>query len=385
MPLPSKIREESDQAENQRIAYVNVAAQSRALKKELLTAIERVMEHGQFVLGPEVEAFEKQLATLCGVQYAVTVNSGTDALILSLRALGIGAGDEVITVPNSFVATSSAIVLVGAKPVFVDVDDSYTIDTRQIEAAITARTKAILPVHLTGRPADMKPILSIAQKHGLAVIEDAAQAIFAEYFNRPIGSWGSVGCFSFHPLKTLNACGDGGAVTTNDRSLYEKLLLLRNLGLRTRENCLEWSGNSRLDSIQAAMLMVKLRYVQQWTEARRDHAKFYQEALGRISQVRVPVDKPYEKAAYHTFVIQAGRRDELRQYLLQQGIETAIHYPIPIHLQEAARSLGYERGSFPITERQADTILSLPIYPELTPASRQRIVEAIRMFYSKNL
>lgn len=364
-----------------RIPYVSLAAQHRPIKAELLSAIGSVIDHGRYILGEEVDTFERRFAGLCGVRFAVAVNSGTDALVMALRALRIGLGDEVVTVPNSFVATAGCIALVGARPVFVDVRDDYNLDPEQLEDAITPRTKAILPVHLTGRPANMDPIMDVARRHGLFVVEDCAQAVTAEYQGQRVGSFGTIGCFSLHPLKTLNACGDGGVLTTNDERLYEQLARLRNLGLRSRDECVAWSGHSRLDTLQAAILLVKLKYLDAWTAQRRAHAALYQHALAGVDGLCVPMDRPDEKAVYHTFVVQAEQRDELKGYLAEHGVETAIHYPIPVHLQLAAASLGYHRGSFPVTERQAQRILSVPIYPELEPEDREHVVETIRRFY----
>ncbi len=363
------------------IPYVDVAGQHSALKAELHQALESVLSHGHFILGDEVEEFERRFAALCQTPFAIGVNSGTDALILSLRALGVGSGDEVITAPNSFVASAGCIALVGAKPVFVDVREDYNLDPALLEKAITPRTKAILPVHLTGRPADMDAIMDIARRHHLRVVEDAAQAVAAEYKGRRVGSFGDTGCFSLHPLKTLNACGDGGVVVTHNRELCEKIQLMRNLGLRTRENAVLWSSNSRLDTLQASLLLVKLKYVDEWTEKRRANARFYQETLKGVPNVQAPVDAPHERAVYHTFVIQSDRRDALKQYLADQGIGTAVHYAIPIHLQEAAADLGYRTGDFPMAERQAARILSLPIYPELCREELERVAENIKRFY----
>ena len=346
-----------------------------------MAAVESVLDHGQFILGREVDEFERRFAELCGVSHSVGVNSGTDALILGLKALGIGPGDEVITVPGSFVASTSCIALVGALPVFVDVRGDYNIDPCLIEAAITERTKAILLVHLTGRPADMDPIMDIARKHGLYVIEDAAQAVFAEYKGQRVGSIGDVGCFSLHPLKTLNACGDGGVLTTNDQSIAETVKILRNIGLRDRDNCVVWGHNSRLDTLQAAILLAKLDYVDEWTEKRRANAHFYQELLKDLPSITCPVEKSYERSVYHTFVIQAERRDELRAHLSKSGIGTSVHYPIPIHLHEAAASLGYGPGSFPVAEKQAGKILSLPVYPELEGDQLEYVVTSLHDFY----
>jgi len=364
------------------IAYADIAAQHDSLKRELLEAAERVMKHGQFILGPEVSQFEEQFAATCGTAHAVGVNSGTDAIILALRALGIGAGDEVITQPNSFIATAAAITMAGARPVFVDVREDYNIDPERIEEAVTERTRAVLPVHLTGRPADMDPILDVARKHHLHVVEDAAQAVTAEYQGRRVGGLGIMGCFSLHPLKTLNACGDGGVITTNDTALYKKLLALRNLGLVSREQAVVWSDHSRLDTLQAAFLLVKLRHLERWTEARRAHARIYQEELSLVSAVEVPRDRDCERAVYHTFVLQAEQRDTLRAHLAEQGIATVIHYPVPIHLQEAARHLGYREGDFPLAERQARRILTLPVYPELGENAVCLVASAIKTFYA---
>ncbi|MCK9614344.1 MAG: DegT/DnrJ/EryC1/StrS family aminotransferase [Candidatus Omnitrophica bacterium] len=365
------------------IPYVNLAGQNRVVKKEILQAIGKVLESGQFILGKEVEAFERSFANLCGTEYALGVGTGTDALVLALRVLNIGPGDSVITVANSFISTASSIVLVGAKPVFVDVGEDYNINPRLIEKAINSRTKAILPVHLTGRPADMKSILEIAKKHKLTVIEDCAQAVGAEYREKCVGSFGTIGCFSLHPLKNLNACGDGGALTTNDRNLYRKLQILRNNGFSTRDNCAAWSDNSRLDTIQAALLLVKLNYLKKWTDRRRENAEFYQKHLSCLTQVKVPVERPYEKSVYHTFVIQAQDRDRLSNFLGRKGIGTKIHYPIPIHLQPAAKSLKQKSGSLLMTEKQAKMILSLPIYPELTTKQLSYIVNCIYDFYNQ--
>lgn len=365
----------------QPIPYVNLQQQHAELKSELLRAVETVLDSGQFILGEQVTEFEHQFAQLCGVDYAVGVNSGTDALILALKAAGVTRGDEVITVPNSFVASTTCIRVLGAKPVFVDVREDYNLDPSQLEAAITPRTKAILPVHLTGRPCDMEPILAVAQAHGIKVIEDAAQAVLAEYQGQRVGSFGWAGCFSLHPLKNLNACGDGGVIVTNDPDLANQLRVLRNIGLKSRNDCVAWSHNSRLDTVQAAMLLVKLNYLQIWTEQRRDNARLYQEQLRSLPQIQMPPEQSWERCVYHTFVIQAQQRDQLRQYLGDRGISTAIHYPVPIHLCQAGQELGYGSGSFPVAEQQAQQILSLPIYPGLTPAEIRHVCDTIRAFY----
>jgi dTDP-4-amino-4,6-dideoxygalactose transaminase len=364
-----------------KVPYVNVAAQHSPIRDKLLAAVGNVIDHGQFILGAEVGEFERCFAELCGVHYAIGVNSGTDALILALRVLGIGLGDEVITVANSFVASASCIALVGARPVFVDVREDLNIDPALIETAITSHTRAIIPVHLTGRPADMDSILEIAQANDLYVIEDCSQAVGAEYKGRCIGSFGTLGCFSMHPLKTLNACGDGGTITTKDSELCEKLKVLRNVGHVSRDEVVVWSGNSRLDTLQASILLAKLEYLGEWTKKRRTNARFYQQRLADLQTVQVPIEKPHEKAVYHTFVIQVDRREDLRDYLADMGIRTAIHYPLPIHLQKAAEALGYKPGELPVTERQAERVLSLPVYPELETHQLEYVAGNIRSFY----
>src|SRR5206468_7651040 len=290
-----------------RIPYANLAGQHAALRDELLAAVGRVLDHGKFILGPEVGEFERRFAAVCGVDHAVAVGNGTDALVLALRVLNIGAGDEVITVPNSFVASAAAIALLGARPVFVDVADDLNIDVGRIDAAITPRTRAILPVHLTGRPVQMGPLMEIARRRTLRVVEDCAQAVCAEYDGQRVGSFGDVGCFSLHPLKTLNACGDGGVLTTADKAIAARLRELRNIGLKTRDECVVWSGNSRLDTLQAALLLVKLAHLDEWTERRRANAAAYQRLLADVRQIRLPMDRAGERAVYHTFVIQAER------------------------------------------------------------------------------
>lgn len=365
------------------IPYVDLAEQHAPVREKLLEAVGKVLDHGKFVLGDEVAEFEQRFAKLCGVQYAAALNSGTDALILALRTLGIGAGAEVITVANSFVSSTSCIVCAGAKPVFVDVGEDYLIDPALIEKAITPRTKAILPVHWTGRPCDMAAITAIAKKHKLAVIEDCAQAVCAEYRGQKVGSFGDAGCFSLHPLKTLNACGDGGILTTNNKDLYEKILALRDNGFYQRNACIYWSNNSRLDTIHAAMLLVKMDHLEEWTQSRRANAYFYQKHLKNIPQVLVPPDEKDMRAVYHTFIIQAERRDELQAFLSEKGVGTKVHYAVPIHLQPVAKELGYKKGSLPVTERQADRALSLPVSQSLQPEMLEYIVNTIKDFYQK--
>jgi dTDP-4-amino-4,6-dideoxygalactose transaminase len=366
---------------DRKIPYVDLAAQHRELKPQLMAAVERVLDGGKFVLGPQVDEFERAFAALHGAAYAVGVASGLDALTLGLRALDIGAGDEVITPANSFVGSASCIVLAGATPVLADVGDDYNIDPGGIERAVTPRTRAILPVHLTGRPARMDAIVDVARRHNLDVIEDAAQAAGATLGGRSVGTFGRVGAFSLHPLKTLGACGDAGIVLTDDPAVYERLRLLRNHGLRSREDCVEFAPNSRLDTLQAAMLLAKLPYLQEWNARRRANAARYRDALAGVPGIRVPVDRADEEAVYHTLVVLAEGRDELRRYLDARGIGTQVHYPVPIHLSQAARGLGYRRGDFPQTEWQAARILSLPVYHGLAPGDIDYVCETIATFY----
>jgi dTDP-4-amino-4,6-dideoxygalactose transaminase len=364
-----------------RIPYVALGAQHHPLRGEILEAVGGVLDSGLFILGEQVATLERRFAALCGTKHAVAVGSGTDALVLALRALEVGPGDEVITAPNSFVASASAIVLCGATPVFADVGADYNLDPAAVEHAITPRTRAIIPVHLTGRPADMDPILDIGRRHRLRVVEDCAQAMLAEYRGRRVGSFGAAGCFSLHPLKTFNACGDGGMLTTDDEALATEWRILRNIGLRTRDECVAWSGNSRLDTMQAAILLIKLPHLEAWTRQRRANAARYRAALGSCAGVRVPQEHAHERAVYHTFVIRAQRRDALKQHLAGRGIETAVHYPVPIHLQPVAASLGYARGAFPATEQQASEYLSLPVYPELGVDAIDEVAACIQEFY----
>ena len=364
------------------VPFVNVAAQHAAIKAEMLEAMGLVIDSGMFVLGAEVDELERQFAQLIGVKYAVGVNSGTDALIFALRGLGIGPGDEVITAANSFIASAGCAAMVGARPVLVDVGEDFNMDPACLERAITPRTKAIIPVHLTGRAARMDEIMRIADAHGIPVVEDAAQAVLAEFRGTRVGAFGAAGCFSLHPLKTLSAIGDGGILTTNDEALYEEIRVLRNLGLKTRDDAVVWSGNSRLDTIQAAALLVKLKYLEAWTEQRRANARRYRELLADIPQVRAPGEEPYERAVYQVFKIMADDRDALQEYLKQHGIGSAVHYAIPMHLQTVAAELDYAPGSFPVTERQATEILAIPIYHTLTDEELVYVADTIRAFYA---
>jgi dTDP-4-amino-4,6-dideoxygalactose transaminase len=371
MPIPEGAKME--------VPYVALAKQHRAIKRELLAAAGEVFDSGQFILGDKVAEFERRAAKLCGSKFAVGVNSGTDALILSLKVLGVGEGDEVITAPNSFLASASCAVAVRAVPKFVDSAGDLNIDPGKIEKAITPKTKAIIPVHLTGRPAQMERIMEIAREHDVKVVEDCAQAINASLNGKKVGSFGQCGAFSLHPLKNLNACGDAGFITTDDPEVCESLRQLRNIGLKNRDESDVWGTNTRLDELQAALLLVKLRHLPEWERGRRANAKYYHERLKDV--VGAPIDGPGMKCVYHTYVLQADRRDALAAHLASRGVGSKIHYPIPIHMQKAAREYGYRRGMFPVCERQAGRILSIPVYSELTPAQREFVADSVLDFY----
>ena len=362
-----------------RIPYVTLAAQFSEEKAQLLPIVERVLGSGQYVDGEAIHDLEQRIAALCGVRYAVALNSGTDALILGMKALGIGAGDEVITPPNSFVASTAAIVHLGATPVFADVLQDQNIDPEKVADAITPRTKAIMPVHLTGRIADMCTILDIAQRNGLFVIEDAAQAIGSSYDGKPAGSFGDLGCFSTHPLKNLNACGDGGFVATNDDRIASRLRLLRNHGLSDRNTVEVFGFVSRMDALQAAILNFRLDRLSGIIRRRRDNAAKYMVLLDR-ERVFVPAERQIEFNTHHTFVIQVDRRDAVKAHLAEQGIGSAIHYPVPIYLQPAAAALGYKRGDFPVTESQAERILTLPVHQGLKGKEIAEIADCVNAF-----
>ncbi|HSL47955.1 MAG TPA: DegT/DnrJ/EryC1/StrS family aminotransferase [Candidatus Deferrimicrobiaceae bacterium] len=349
--------------------------------------VARVMEEFkrcQFVLGPQVAEFEARFARACGAAHAVGLNSGTDALFFALRALRVGPGDEVITVPNSFVATAGAIVMAGATPVFVDVNAEYLMDPARLADAITPRTRAIIPVHLTGNPADLDAIAAIAAPRSLPIIEDAAQAVGAAIGGRVVGSIGAAAAFSLFPLKNLGVAGDGGMLTTGSRELFDKVMLFRHHGLRTRDEVEVWGYNSRLDTIQAIVADAVLDGLQSVTAARIRNAAFYDRALAPLApQIIVPPRRPGVRQVFHTYVVQAERRDGLREFLDSRGVETKIHYPIPIHLQKAALGLGYKRGAFPVCEAQSERIVSLPVHEYLTPAEQQYVVDRIREFYRR--
>lgn len=358
------------------VPFVNLPAQFAEEREALLAVTEAVYRSGMYVGGPEIEAFEIAVAGYCESRHAVAVGSGTDALIFGLKALGIGAGDEVITPTNSFVSSTGAIIAVGATPVFADVLDDQNIDPASIEAALTPKTRAIMPVHLTGRVAAMDRVMAIAEGHGLRVVEDAAQSIGSRYRGRRSGTFGQVGCFSAHPLKNLNAIGDAGFVVTEDPALAARIRRLRNNGVADRDTVAEWGVVSRMDSLQAAILGMRLERVDSVIDRRRRNAARYRERLD-AEHVFVPPAHPDEFDTYHTFVIQVDRRDELKRHLEQRGIGTAIHYPVPIHLQPAAASLGYKKGEFPRAEAQAGRILSIPIHQFLEPDDIDYVADTI--------
>ena len=359
------------------IPLADLQAQYRAIKPEIDAAVLRVLDSAQFVLGPDVAAFEQAFARYCATSECLGVNSGTSALHLALLAAGIGPGDEVITVPFTFIATVSAIEYAGAKPVLVDIDPVYfTMDPARVEAAITPRTKAIMPVHLYGQPADMEPILAIARKHGLLVIEDAAQAHGAEYHGRRCGSMSEIACFSFYPGKNLGAYGEGGAVVTNRADLAAMVRTLRSWGEEKRYEHKYKGFNYRMDGIQGAILGVKLKYLERWTEARRRHAATY-DALLQGSGVRTPRAREGCRHVYHVYAIRVTDRERCRAVLAEQGVSSGIHYPIPVHLQPAHADLGYGPGDFPHAEAVSRDVLSLPMYPELTDDQIRHVVEAL--------
>jgi dTDP-4-amino-4,6-dideoxygalactose transaminase len=362
------------------VPYVNFGAQFAQERAEIAALVERVFGRGEFVGGGAVDAIEAELGSYVGVRHVVALNSGTDALILGMRALGLKAGDEVITPPNSFVASTAAIVAVGATPVFADVRADQNIDPDAIAAAITPRTRAIMPVHLTGRVADMRPIMEMADRLGLAVIEDAAQSVGSRYEERQAGSFGTIACFSAHPLKNLNAAGDAGFLATDDADIARQVRLLRNHGLVDRNTVEVWGTVSRMDVLQAELLRLRLARLDEVIERRRRNAETYRRLLAD-APVFIPPCRNQEFNTFHVFVIQADRRDELQAFLAKEGIGTAIHYPVPIHLQPAAHALGHRRGDFPVTERQADRILSLPIHQFLSDEDQDYVAERIRAFY----
>ena len=360
------------------VPLVDLKAQHAAIAAEAEAAVQRVMRNADFILGGDVAAFEEEFAAYCEAKQCVGLDSGMSALELGMRAMGIGPGDEVITPAGSFIASSSAISFTGATPVWVDVDPrTYNIDPKLIEAAITPRTKAIMVVHLYGQPADMDAILAIAQRHGLPVIEDACQSHGARYKGRRTGSMGAFAAFSFYPSKNLGAYGDAGALTTNDPALAERVRMMRNYGQRAKYDHVYLAWNRRLDTLQAAVLRVKLRHLDAWNAARRTVASLYGELLAGTRSVSLPHSSPDVEHVYHLYVVEVDHRDEVQHEIGARGIGTGIHYPLPIHLQEAYRERGFGPGSFPVTETAAKRLLSLPMYPELAEADVRRVAAAL--------
>ena len=361
------------------IPFLDLKSHHAALRVELDRAIKEVIDSGAFAGGPFVEKFERDFAAYCGSRYAIGVGSGTEALWLSLLACGVGPGDEVITVANTFMATAEAISYCGARPVFVDVNETtYTMDPAGLEDAHGPRTKAIIPVHLFGQPADMDPILEFARKHNLFVIEDAAQAHGAKYKGRTAGTLGDAGCFSFYPSKNLGALGEAGAIITNDAELQEKLRVLRDHGQvrKYRHDVIGW--NCRMDGIQAAVLSVKLPYLESGNSLRRTHALQYHRAFDGLGEVVTPFEASYARHVYHVYAIRVEERDEVTRFLKERAIQCAVHYPVPIHLQKAYQHLGYATGNLPISERIAREFISLPMFPELTEAQINMVVLATK-------
>lgn len=371
------------------VPLIDLKAQYDTLRDELRAAVEGVLESQRFILGPEVVGLEEEIATYCGAAHGIGVSSGTDALLVALMALDVGQGDEVVTTTFSFFATAGVIHRLGARPVFVDIDpETFNMDPAGLEAALTSRSKVIMPVHLYGQVADMDPILAIAERAGVPVVEDAAQAIGADYRGRRAGTLGQLGCFSFFPTKNLGGFGDGGMVTANDPALAGRVRSLRNHGFGEKYYNLEVGGNFRLDAMQAAVLRVKLRHLESWHESRQRNAARYRDLFEEagLSSPEGPIVPPVEaghgRHIYHQFVIRCERRDELRGYLAENGIGSAVYYPVPLHLQECFEGLGYSAGEFPVAESAARDCLALPIYPELTAEAAAEVVSALRAFYS---
>lgn len=362
-----------------KVPFLDLKSQHAPIRLELNDAIQEVIDESAFAGGPFVAQFEADFAAYCACSHAVGVGSGTEALWLCLLALGVGPGDEVITVPNTFMATAEAITYCGARPVFAEVDErTYTMDPIALEKAVTARTKAIIPVHLFGQPADMDPILEVARKHGLFVIEDACQAHGAEYKGRKVGTVADAACFSFYPGKNLGAFGEAGAVVTCNAELEEKVRVLRDHGQVRKYYHSMVGWNCRMDGIQAAVLRVKLRHLERWTELRQSHAAQYARGFNGTDELVAPAQAAWVRHVYHIYAIRVKNRDRVMRLLAEQGVGSGVHYPIPVHLQEAYRGLGYRRGSFPIAERCATEFVSLPMFPELTPAQIERVIEAVK-------
>ena len=360
------------------VPFLDLKRQYASIKEELDQAVFSVLSHTKFILGPEVQGFEEKVAQYCGTKFAVGVASGTDALLLSLRACGVGPGDEVITTGFSFFATAGVISRLGAIPIFVDIDpDSYNIAPDEIEGKITSKTKAIMPVHLFGQCADMDPIMEVARKHKIKVVEDAAQAIGSEYKGKKAGNLGDLGCFSFFPSKNLGAAGDGGMVVTNDQEMADLVRILRVHGSKPKYYHSIVGYNSRLDALQAAILSVKLKYLDEWTKKRREHAEAYNTAFKDVDVV-TPKEEEFNYHIYNQYTIALKERDRLREVLKEKGIGHDVYYPVPLHLQECYGSLGYKEGDLPVTEEKAGQVVSIPVYPELTEEEQNFVVETIK-------
>ena len=369
---------------NPSIPFVDLAAEHRSIAVEVGRAVADVLADCRFILGPQVEEFERAFAAFTGVEHAVGVSSGLDALRLALLALDVGPGDEVILPANTYVATALAVSAVGARPVLADCDPrTYLLDPAGVEAAITTRTRAVIPVHLTGQAAEMDPLLELAARHGLHVVEDAAQAHGAAYKGHHCGSVGTVGCFSFYPSKNLGAYGDGGMVTTDDADLARRVRRLRNYGQVARNHHVEKGLNARLDTIQAAILLVKLAHLPAWNRARAAHAALYRDLLAGLDGLTFQQRAPWSTHVHHLLVVVSDDRDALRDHLAAAGVQTGIHYPVPIHLQPAYADLGYRQGAFPNAEYLAERILSLPIYPQLTPGQIAYVAGKVRGFVGR--
>jgi dTDP-4-amino-4,6-dideoxygalactose transaminase len=368
-------------ADSTGVPLLDLKAQYATIREELDEALAGVFETQRYILGPEVEALEAEVAEYSGCRFGVGVSSGTDALLLSLMGLGIGPGDEVITTPFTFFATGGCIHRLGARPVFTDIEPaSFNLNPELVEKAVTEKTKAIIPVHLFGQCVEMDPLLDVAKKHDLAVVEDAAQAIGSEYKSKRAGSMGTVGCFSFFPSKNLGACGDGGMITTNDEELAARLRILRNHGAKPKYYHQLVGGNFRLDALQAAILRVKRRHLDDWTAARQKNAARYRELFAGCDAVRCPPELPRRRHIYNQFSLRVPRRDQLREHLKSKGIGCEVYYPVPLHVQECFAELGYKQGDLPESEHAAAEALAIPIYPELTAEQQELVAGEIRGF-----
>ncbi|MEK9146992.1 MAG: DegT/DnrJ/EryC1/StrS family aminotransferase [Patescibacteria group bacterium] len=366
------------------IKLVDLVRQNQRIKSELLPIIEEVIDSAEFVLGKSLEKFERNFASYCGKKYAIGVNSGTDALKLALIAYGIGESDEVITVPNGYFSTAMVISQIGARPVFVDVNpQNYLIDENKLAKVLTSKTKAIVPVHLYGQAAEMDTIIGFAHKHDLIVIEDACQAHGAKYKSKKV-PYGETGVFSFYPGKNLGCFGDGGALVTDNPTIYDKILYLRNDGAKKKYSHKMFGFKSRLDNLQAAILGLKLSHLDKWNQKRIENAYKYSQLLGELENIKIPKICHDRSHVYHLYVIECQKRNALQEYLKKNGIETGIHYPIPIHLQKPYRDMGYKKGDFPITEEKASSVLSLPMFPELKEEELNFVVDKIKSFVKKN-